>query len=94
MILKIFLEIDHDPFCNIYENLQRCLKEQKQRHVEFVKPKHTVHDLENFPYPFDDNSVDEILLTHVLEHIGQSPDVFLKIINKGFTRGGISLEQP
>ncbi len=41
-----------------------------------------VHDLETFPYPFDDNSIDEILLSHVLEHIGQSPDVFLKIIKE------------
>ncbi len=48
---------------------------------DYYKPD-IVHDLENFPYPFDDNSVDEILLTHVLEHIGQSPDVFLKIIKE------------
>ena len=41
-----------------------------------------VHDLENFPYPFKDNSVDEILLCHVLEHIGQSPDIFLEIIKE------------
>ena len=35
-----------------------------------------VHDLEKFPYPFENNSVDEILLSHVLEHIGQNPEIF------------------
>lgn len=28
-----------------------------------------VHDLNAFPYPWDDNSVDEIYMNHVLEHI-------------------------
>lgn len=41
-----------------------------------------VHDLEVFPYPFEDDSVDEILLSHVLEHIGHSPDVFNKIVQE------------
>ena len=40
------------------------------------------HDLEKFPYPFNDNSVEEILLSHVLEHIGQNPDVFIKILKE------------
>ena len=26
-----------------------------------------VHDLETFPYPFKDNSVEEIIISHVLE---------------------------
>ena len=41
-----------------------------------------VHDLEVFPYPFENNSVEEIILSHVLEHIGQVPDVFNKIIKE------------
>lgn len=41
-----------------------------------------VHDLEKTPYPFDTDSVDEILLSHVLEHIGQKPDVFNNIIKE------------
>ena len=38
------------------------------------------HDLEKFPYPFEDNSDEEIKLSHVLEHIGQVPDVFIRIL--------------
>ena len=41
-----------------------------------------VHDLECFPYPFDDDVVDEILLAHVLEHLGQDPNIFNKIIKE------------
>ena len=40
------------------------------------------HDLEKFPYPFENNSVEEILLSHVLEHIGQEPDIFIKILKE------------
>ena len=40
------------------------------------------HDLEKFPYPFDDNSVEEIILAHVLEHLGQDPEVFINIIKE------------
>tara|TARA_Y100000590_G_C15634374_1_gene982391 strand:+ start:53 stop:613 length:561 start_codon:yes stop_codon:yes gene_type:complete len=48
---------------------------------EYYKPD-IVHDLEKFPYPFEDNSVDEILLSHVLEHIGQDPETFNLIIKE------------
>ena len=41
-----------------------------------------VHDLETFPYPFEDNSVDNILLCHVLEHIGQDPEIFNNILTE------------
>ena len=41
-----------------------------------------VHDLENFPYPFLENEVDEIKLIHVLEHIGKDPDIYIKILKE------------
>ena len=48
---------------------------------EYYKPD-IVHDLEKFPYPFEDISVKEIQLSHVLEHIGQNPDIFNLIIKE------------
>ncbi len=38
------------------------------------------HDLEIFPWPWEDNSVCEIVLHHVLEHLGQLTSVYLTII--------------
>ena len=39
-----------------------------------------VHDLEALPWPWADNSVSEVLMAHVLEHLGQSTEVFLGIM--------------
>ncbi len=41
-----------------------------------------VCDLERFPWPWADSSADEILLKHVLEHLGQQTDVFLGVIGE------------
>jgi predicted SAM-dependent methyltransferase len=41
-----------------------------------------VVNLEHFPYPWEDNSVDKILLNHVLDHLGQLTEVYLKIIQE------------
>ncbi len=42
-------------------------------------------DLETLPWLFESNAVDEILLSHVLEHLGQNPKVYLDIF-KGLYR--------
>ncbi|HEY9850040.1 MAG TPA: hypothetical protein V6D28_11315 [Leptolyngbyaceae cyanobacterium] len=39
-------------------------------------------DLETFPWPWKDNSVREILLIHVLEHLGQDTNTYLNIIKE------------
>ncbi len=39
-------------------------------------------DLETFPYPWNDNSVAEIEMHHVLEHLGQKTETYLKIIQE------------
>lgn len=40
------------------------------------------HDLETFPWPWADNSVIEILLIHVLEHLGRDTNTYLGIIKE------------
>ena len=41
-----------------------------------------VVDLERFPWPWPDSSADEVLLNHVLEHLGQSPDTFIGVMRE------------
>jgi len=38
-----------------------------------------LHDLETFPWPWNDNSIGEVRLSHVLEHLGESAGVYLRI---------------
>lgn len=38
-----------------------------------------VVDLEKFPWPWKDSTVDEIALCHVLEHLGESRDIYLGV---------------
>ena len=41
-----------------------------------------VLDLEHFPYPWEDDSVSQVILNHVLEHLGQLTETYLKIIQE------------
>lgn len=50
-------------------------------HVPDCNPD-VVCDLEKFPWPWEENAVEEILLSHVLEHLGESRDVYLGIIKE------------
>ena len=40
------------------------------------------HDLERFPWPWEDNSVTEALMIHVLEHLGETTEVFSSIFKE------------
>lgn len=52
-----------------------------------------VMDLESFPWPFEADSVDEIVANHVLEHVGADPAVFLGVMKEIYRvcRGGALL---
>ncbi len=41
-----------------------------------------VADLERLPWPWPDDSVEEVALRHVLEHLGPTPDAYLGIIRE------------
>lgn len=41
-----------------------------------------VVDLERLPWPWPDNSADEVLLSHVLEHLGAATEVYLGIFKE------------
>lgn len=41
-----------------------------------------VHDLETFPWPWFNNSIEHIRMIHVLEHLGAEPSVFLRIMEE------------
>ena len=44
-------------------------------------PDETV-DLEAFPWPWPDASAEEVVLHHVLEHLGASPSTYLRIVQE------------
>lgn len=49
--------------------------------VDFIKNKgvDVIHNLNKFPYPFEDSSVDEIRASHIIEHL-EDPNKFIREI--------------
>lgn len=41
-----------------------------------------VVDLEQFPWPFDDNCAEKVVMSHVLEHLGETSQTYLAIIKE------------
>ena len=41
-----------------------------------------VADLEKLPWPWPDDSAEEVMLSHVLEHLGADPKVYLGIVKE------------
>lgn len=61
-----------------------CGKNHKEGYInvdKFGEPD-LRHDLESFPWPWEDSSISEILLIHVLEHLGQDTETYLNIIKE------------
>lgn len=50
--------------------------------VDRVAPADEIVDLEQLPWPWETSSVDEVLLVHVLEHLGQTSAAYLGIIKE------------
>ena len=40
------------------------------------------HDLEQFPWPWPDDTFEEVEASHVLEHLGRDPDVFIGVMKE------------
>jgi hypothetical protein len=39
-------------------------------------------DLEQFPWPWEDNSVAEVHMSHILEHLGERTEIYLGIVKE------------
>ena len=46
-----------------------------------------IMDMESFPWPVPSDSVEEMLFSHVLEHVGQDTDTFLNIMKEIYRIG-------
>jgi len=45
------------------------------------------HDLETFPWPWNDNSVELVVFNHCLEHLGESAAIYFRILQEIYRIG-------
>lgn len=57
-------------------------KEPGYINVDKAHAPDVMHDLESFPWPWPDSSVDEIRAHHVLEHLGRETAVFIGVMKE------------
>lgn len=52
------------------------------------------HDLEKFPWPWHENTFEEVEASHVLEHLGRDPEVFIGVMKELYRvcRGGAKVQ--
>ncbi|MGN7613140.1 class I SAM-dependent methyltransferase [Magnetococcales bacterium HHB-1] len=57
-------------------------KKEGYLNVDKIGDADLIWDLEKTPWPWQDNVIDEILMYHVLEHLGAETEQFLKIMQE------------
>jgi len=55
--------------------------------VDMLEGSHIQHNLNIFPYPFSDNTIDFILISHCLEHL-KEPEMFFNEVYRILKVGG------
>ena len=59
-----------------------------------IKKVDLYHDLNSFPYPFEDNSIKEIIMDHILEHLDDTIRVILELYRICDNNAIITLKSP
>jgi SAM-dependent methyltransferase len=79
-------QVDYQPPVNKRKLNLGCGQHKAPGYInidkEVVCSPDMVLDLEQFPWPFEDDSIDEILMSHTLEHLGQDQKVFYGIMKE------------
>lgn len=52
------------------------------------------HDLNSFPYPFDNDSVDEVIMDHILEHLDNPVQVLIELYRICADAAKITIRSP
>ena len=62
--------------------------------VDITGKANITHDLNQFPYPFPDNYADEILMSHILEHLDDPFEVLKEVMRISKEGAKITIKVP